>query len=111
MKIDQYAKIQKVKLELSGTKPIVHKMEDTQTENPCWDGYEQRGMKEKNGKMVPNCVPVQNSKEDFVIPDPQADEDQNTYVSRCIGDINAEYPGDQGVAICEGKWRDRNKQQ
>lgn len=28
--------------------------------NPCWDGYEQRGMKKgKNGKMVPNCVPVE----------------------------------------------------
>lgn len=24
----------------------------------CWDGYEQIGMKEKNGKQVPNCVPV-----------------------------------------------------
>ena len=23
----------------------------------CWDGYVQVGMKEKNGKMVPNCVP------------------------------------------------------
>lgn len=26
---------------------------------PCWDGYEQVGMKKgKSGKMVPNCVPV-----------------------------------------------------
>ena len=25
--------------------------------NPCWDGYEQVGMKKKNGKRVPNCVP------------------------------------------------------
>ena len=24
----------------------------------CWDGYRQAGMKEKNGKMVPNCVPI-----------------------------------------------------
>jgi hypothetical protein len=24
---------------------------------PCWDGYKQVGTKEKNGKMVPNCVP------------------------------------------------------
>jgi hypothetical protein len=23
----------------------------------CWRGYEQIGMKEKNGKQVPNCVP------------------------------------------------------
>ena len=25
----------------------------------CWTGYKQVGMKEKNGKMVPNCVPVE----------------------------------------------------
>lgn len=25
---------------------------------PCWDGYVQVGMKEKDGKMVPNCVPA-----------------------------------------------------
>lgn len=24
---------------------------------PCWKGYEQIGMKEKNGRQVPNCVP------------------------------------------------------
>jgi hypothetical protein len=27
-------------------------------ENPCWDGYEAYGTKMKNGKEVPNCVPV-----------------------------------------------------
>ncbi|NBX51709.1 hypothetical protein EBT25_17680, partial [bacterium] len=27
--------------------------------DPCWDGYEMVGMKKgKNGKMVPNCVPI-----------------------------------------------------
>lgn len=25
--------------------------------NPCWKGYKQVGMKTKNGKEVPNCVP------------------------------------------------------
>jgi hypothetical protein len=29
----------------------------------CWVGYEQRGMKEKGGRMVPNCVPVNKLKE------------------------------------------------
>ena len=29
--------------------------------SPCWDGYVQRGMKEQDGKMVPNCVPVAKS--------------------------------------------------
>ncbi len=27
----------------------------------CWVGYEQQGMKEKDGRMVPNCVPVGKS--------------------------------------------------
>jgi hypothetical protein len=26
--------------------------------DPCWDGYEKVGMKIKNQKKVPNCVPV-----------------------------------------------------
>lgn len=25
---------------------------------PCWSGYKQVGVKEKNGKKVPNCVPI-----------------------------------------------------
>jgi hypothetical protein len=32
------------------------------SDNPCWDGYKQIGMKKgKDGKMVPNCVPVDTS--------------------------------------------------
>ena len=30
----------------------------TKGQGPCWDGYEQVGTKEKDGKTVPNCVPV-----------------------------------------------------
>jgi hypothetical protein len=30
----------------------------------CWTGYVQRGMKEKNGRMVPNCVPVKKAMQD-----------------------------------------------
>jgi len=26
--------------------------------NPCWKGYEMIGMKKKNGRDVPNCVPI-----------------------------------------------------
>jgi len=29
----------------------------------CWVGYKQEGMKEKDGRMVPNCVPVSKSNE------------------------------------------------
>jgi len=27
------------------------------SDDPCWKGYEQVGMKTKKGKKVPNCVP------------------------------------------------------
>ena len=30
-------------------------------EKKCWVGYTQRGMKDKGGRMVPNCVPVGKS--------------------------------------------------
>ena len=36
--------------------------------NPCWRGYEAIGMKKKDGKDVPNCVPTSDHSE-FVIPD------------------------------------------
>ena len=29
-----------------------------EAKGPCWTGYEQRGMKKKKNRMVPNCVPV-----------------------------------------------------
>lgn len=29
--------------------------------DPCWTGYRQLGMKKKNGKEVPNCVPVKEA--------------------------------------------------
>lgn len=32
------------------------------SKDPCWEGYEKIGMKMKKGKLVPNCVPVKNSK-------------------------------------------------
>lgn len=28
-----------------------------EAEDPCWKGYRQLGMKDKNGKEVPNCIP------------------------------------------------------
>jgi hypothetical protein len=30
--------------------------------DPCWANYRQYGMKEKNGKQVPNCVPEKKAK-------------------------------------------------
>tara|TARA_R110000796_G_scaffold716_4_gene2705 strand:+ start:1105 stop:3150 length:2046 start_codon:yes stop_codon:yes gene_type:complete len=35
----------------------------TELKEPCWDGYEQYGTKMKNGKEVPNCIPIEMSVE------------------------------------------------
>lgn len=37
-------------------------MKKSKKKSPCWSGYEMIGRKEKNGKKVPNCVPMKNKK-------------------------------------------------
>ena len=43
--------------------PAVSTFEDS---DPCWDNYKQIGMKEKDGKKVPNCVPVKETKSNIL---------------------------------------------
>lgn len=43
--------------------------------DPCWDGYQQAGMKDKNGKKVPNCIP-----EEFEIGDTLVFEDNTEWL-------------------------------
>jgi hypothetical protein len=72
------------------------------TPNPCYEGYEPIGLKDDGS---PNCVPIKASKENFVIPSPEDGEDENTYISRCVSDIAAEYDQEgQAYAVCKGKW-------
>jgi hypothetical protein len=37
------------------------KASENRADDPCWNGYEKIGMKTKNGKKVPNCVPEKES--------------------------------------------------
>lgn len=34
-------------------------------DNPCWKGYEMVGTKSKNGKEVPNCVPIKENDDEY----------------------------------------------
>ena len=36
-------------------------VQEAELKEPCWDGYEQIGTKIKDGKEVPNCVPIEQS--------------------------------------------------
>lgn len=70
--------------------------------NPCWDGYEPIGLKDDGS---PNCVPIKASKESFVIPSPEGNEEEQAYISRCISDISGEYDAEgQAYAVCKAKW-------
>lgn len=78
----------------------------------CWPGYEAIGLKEgPDGRMVPNCVPVEQmgkiKKQGFPVPSPSGDEDEQTFVSRCIKEIYDEYGQEQSAAICYSKWREK----
>ena len=47
-------------------------------ENPCWKGYEMIGMKDKDGKEVPNCVPVKENDQPGGYWGDEATEDINS---------------------------------
>jgi hypothetical protein len=45
--------------------PKDHPKYNMSEDDPCWDGYEQIGTKTKDGREVPNCVPVDMTEDDF----------------------------------------------
>jgi glycerol-3-phosphate cytidylyltransferase-like family protein len=57
-----------------------------EAKGPCWKGYQQIGMKNKNGKKVPNCVPVSENE----ITVENADEIYGTFDDAIF---EAEYQG------------------
>ena len=99
--MDKFTQLIKLRKELLESKLPNKKMEIEP--NPCWDGYEPIGLKDDGS---PNCVPIkEQKKQDFVIPTPSGDEDENTYISRCISEIVGEYDQEgQAYAVCKGKW-------
>ena len=77
--------------------------ENMEIEDACWEGYEPYGMKEKDGRLVPNCVPIQQSRENFVKPNPG--ESKNDYISRCIPYVlNEGASQEQAAGKCYGMW-------
>jgi len=102
--------IRRIKLELYGVK--INKFEEKIMENPCQEGYVAYGTKMKDGREVPNCIPIRDEqskvvKEGFPVPSPEGNEDEQTYVSRCIKELYDEYGQEQSAAICYNKWREK----
>jgi hypothetical protein len=42
-------------------KKTATKSTEKQSNDPCWKGYKKDGMKVKNEKKVPNCVPAKRA--------------------------------------------------
>lgn len=43
---------------MAATQKLSKKSPGSNKSDPCWEGYEKIGMKRKNGKLVPDCVPI-----------------------------------------------------
>jgi len=43
------------------------------------------------------------------IPNPKKGEKQTDFMSRCVPQLSNYHPKEQAMAICYGKFRDRNK--
>lgn len=101
MKLEQIIKLKLNNFEIK----YPNKMAEDEMENPCQSGYEPIGMKEKDGRMVPNCVKIEQSKQDFVIPSPRGDEDESAFIGRCNSELYNEFPDDaQRNAVCYKSW-------
>ena len=88
-------------------------------EDPCWDGYEQYGTKDMDGREVPNCVPVTemgkipidiigDNEEKILeyLPSVKPHEEEDTYLERCIVVLYPEYYDQQmATALCADKYQ------
>ena len=79
------------------------KEELAELEDACWEGYEPIGMKEKDGRLVPNCVPIEQSKQEFVSP--RSGESKEDYIGRCVSYVMKEgKTQDEALGKCYGMW-------
>lgn len=98
--------------------PIKEKMESIKVDlaNYDWDqciiDQTERYGDEETAKKVCGSIKAlygskQKLREDFVIPEPEGDEDENTFISRCMGDIVPEYGNDVAAGICYSQWANK----
>lgn len=111
--MDRLELIRKVKQEMSSQKKDCgcknkDKFQEKIMENPCQEGYIAYGTKIKDGVEVPNCIPEKDGmkRDGFPIPSPEGGEDEQAFISRCMSNLNEEFPDEsQRAAICYKAWR------
>jgi hypothetical protein len=67
-------------------------------DNPCWRGYHPVGTKIKDGKKVPNCVPVNEEVDEYDVEGPEDIKEFVEYIREYVGLLQeglneAEYQG------------------
>ena len=65
-----------IESELERLRSLVSTKQEEKSVGPCWEGYEQLGMKKgKGGKMVPNCIPVKGKSAEELPMDEEDEEE------------------------------------
>jgi hypothetical protein len=74
--------------------------------DPCWDGYEQLGTKEKNGKNVPNCIPEDVEKAiDSEFSDHEVTKSEDGSDTASNGETKpSTRKGKKAMIYMDGKW-------
>jgi hypothetical protein len=96
--------------------PISPEDMELSADGPCWEGYEQIGMKMKNGKKVPNCVPINASATELAVAGddcPPATRDivlnienrQNAIDNVGYGPLNPAEPNDEFWQEKADRWK------
>ena len=81
-------------MEIEGEKYFMPCENHTELKSPCWDNYEQYGTKMKDGKEVPNCIPIKAS-EDVKL----SDKEQEVALGSL--DVSGVNLGDKWVKVAE----------
>ena len=73
---------------------------------PCWDGYEQIGTKMKDGKEVPNCVPLKTELDKFF---DEYGEDEDLSEWTLIDERKVDYDEEEALDYQIGELNKKNK--
>ena len=72
--------------------------------NPCWKGYRQIGTKKKDGRVVPNCVKIDENE----VEDPGLTPDQKEWLDKCTNGTWSVNP-ETGLVNIIGSFRCTNQ--
>lgn len=76
-------------------KKFMNEMVSLLENDPCWDNYEMVGMKKKNGRSVPNCVPRTDEADDVDSPGKTIDSGMKQSLDSIIQQKKDDFSGEE----------------